>query len=131
MYVGAGDIDLKPANLLLFIKKRAGVNILLHREAGHVCHNRLIKAPLELRKLLGDNLINTGILQTNRIDHTHLALRNSGSGVTEARVLCSSLKREGTKNIYVIELGKLIAKAECTRCRYYRIIKLYTEKIYT
>ena len=131
MNVGTGDVNLKPANLLFLIKPLAGINVLLNREAGNISHNRLTKASFQLGKLLGDNLINARILQTDRIDHTHTALGDSGGGVTESGLLCSTLKGEGTKNVYVIKLGKLIAKAERARCGDDRIIKLDTEKIYT
>ena len=87
-------------------------HVLLYGTAAHVGHNGLTEALGQLGKLLGDDLLHTGILQTHGVDHATLALRNTGSGVTESGILGGSLEGEAAEAVDVVQLGELVAVAE-------------------
>ena len=112
MDVGAGDIDLQPADLGLLIQRRAGVGVILHRKAADVGHHGLMEALGQAGQFLGNNLIHAGILQADGIDHARAALGDTGSGISETGILGSSLEGKATQTVDIIQLGELIAVAE-------------------
>ncbi len=74
-------------------------------------------------------MLNTGILQPDRIYHTVFAFGNSWCGITEAGVLCGALKRKRAENVYIVKILKLIAESECAACGNNGIIHMHSAKI--
>ena len=130
MHVGAADVDLKPADLLLFVKLFAGVCVILHRKTADVCHDRLVEALFQFGKLLADDLLHPGVLQTNCIDHARIALGNTRRGIAEAGILGCSLKGERAKTVDVIQLGKFVAVAKASAGRDDGVIQFNAAQIY-
>ena len=76
-----------------------------------------MKAFFQLRQFLGNDLLYTGVLQTDRVNHSCGTFRDTGRGVAKAWLPCCSLKREGAENIDIVKLCKFIAVAEGTAGR--------------
>lgn len=92
VYVRAGHIDLKPADLLLSVEFFAGVSIVINRKSAYICHYRFVEAFFKLRKLIAYNLVNARILESDGIYHACRALGDSRCGIAESRILCCSLE---------------------------------------
>ena len=112
MDVGAGDIDLQPAHLLLGVQLLADLGVFRHRKAADIGHHRLVKYLLELRQFRFDHRVHAGILQTHSVQQTAGVLRDAGRGIPEAGLPGRALEGKGAQHIDVVQLRKLIAKAE-------------------
>ena len=64
------------------------------------------------------------------IDHTRLALRDAGRGVTEARLLGRTLEGERTEDVDVVEIFELVAEAKGTTGGDHGIIQLQPTQNY-
>ena len=71
-----------------------------------------MKYLLELRQLRFDHRVHTGVLQAHSIQQSTGILRDAGGGVAEAGFPGRTLERKGAQHIDVVQLRKLIAKAE-------------------
>ena len=71
-----------------------------------------MKYLLELRQLRFDYRVHAGVLQAHSVQQTARVLRDTGGGVSEAGLPGRTLERKGAQHIDVVQLRKLIAKAE-------------------
>ena len=128
MDVRAADVDLQPADLRLPVEQRAGFGVFLHGKTADIRHDQLVKDGIQLRKLLRNHLFNTGILQTDRVEHAGGTVRDSRRWVAEAWLQRRSLEGKGAEAVDVVDLGKLIAEAEGSGGRDHGIIQFDSAK---
>ena len=128
--VGAGDVHLEPADLLLTVELFAGVGVFVNGKSADIRHNFFVKAFFEPRELLAYNLVHSGILEPDGVYHAGGALRYSRCRIAETRLFRRTLERKSSEAVYVIELSKFVSVAECARCRDNGIVELFAAKIY-
>ena len=81
-------------------------------------------------ELLRDDLLHTGVLKPDGVDHTRGALGDARRGIAEAGLKGRALEGKRTENVDVVKLGKFIAEAERAAGGDDRIVDLNTRKIY-
>ena len=110
--VGAGDVDLQPAHLLLPVQQGAGVGVVLDGKAADVGHDRLMENFLHPGQLLRDDMVHAGILQAHGVEHPGGGFGDAGGGVAETGVPRGALEGEGAQTVDVVQPGKLLPIAE-------------------
>ena len=122
-HVGARDVDLDNPHLLLAVDALAAVGILLDREARDVGDDGFVEELLQARQLLGDHVVDAGVLQPHGVDHARRALGDARRGVAEARLARRPLEGERPEDVDVVEVAEFGAVAERAAGRDDRIVQ--------
>ena len=110
--VGAGDVDLQPADLGQGVQLRADLRVFFHGKAADVGHDRLAEAGGQPGKLRIDDPVYAGVLQAHGVQHPGGAVRDPGRGVAEAGLPGRALEGERAQDIDIVQLREFIAIAE-------------------
>ena len=102
MDVGAADVYLQPAHLLLAVQLPADLHIFLQGKARHIGHHGLVEVRLHLRQLISQHVINSRILQAHRIEHARRTLGNPRRWISKPGLQGGPLKGKGTQQIDII-----------------------------
>ena len=92
--------------------------------AGYVNDNTSAGFLHEVQIIL-DEVMNTGILKSDGIEHSGSALSNSYTGIAVSRLDGKTLGRDSAKNREVIIFCELTAKITCAGCKDQRALEAY------
>ena len=81
-------------------------------------------------QLLGNHVVDAGVLQSHAVEHAVRAFGDAGQWVAEARLPGGALEAQGAQDVDVIVGGKLLAKAEGAAGGNHRVIQLHAAQGY-